>query len=63
MCFSLAIQSELRKWIREARLDGFGKLMAGIDPEDAEKQAIMARIKTQSMAAMANLPKLIAAVS
>ena len=61
--FQWGQEKELRKWIREARLDGFGKLMAGIDPEDAEKQAIMARIKTQSMAAMANLPKLIAAVS
>lgn len=52
---------DLRKWIRDSRLDGFGKLMSGIDPQDAEKQAIMARIKTQSMAALANLPKLIAA--
>lgn len=52
---------DLRKWIRDSRLDGFGKLMSGIDPQDAEKQAIIARIKTQSMAALANLPKLIAA--
>ena len=53
----------LRKWIREARLDGFGKLIAGVDPQDAEKQAIMQRLKTQSMAAMTNLQRLICADS
>ena len=52
---------ELRKWVRDSRLDGFGKLLSGIDPQDVEKLAIMTRLKTQSMAAMANLPKLIAA--
>jgi hypothetical protein len=52
---------ELRKWIRESRLDGFGKLMTGADPQDVEKQTIMARLKEQAGAAMANLPKLIAA--
>jgi NAD(P)-binding Rossmann-like domain len=51
----------LRQWIRDSRLDGFGKLMTGIDPNDVEKQAIMARLKAQSAAAMANLPRLIAA--
>ena len=61
--FQWGQDKELRKWIRESRLDGFGKLMAGIGPEDAEKQAIMARIKTQSMAALANLPRLFAAIS
>ena len=61
--FQWGQDKELRKWIRESRLDGFGKLMAGIGPEDAEKQAIMARIKTQSMAALANLPRLFAAVN
>jgi len=51
----------LRQWIRDSRLDGFGKLMTGIDPADTEKQAILARFKAQAMAAMANLPRLIAA--
>jgi hypothetical protein len=51
----------LRQWIRDSRLDGFGKLMTGIDPNDVEKQAIMARLKEQSAAAMANLDRLIAA--
>ena len=52
---------ELRKWIRESRLDGFGKLMSGIDSQDTEKLAIIARLKEQATAAMANLPKLLAA--
>jgi hypothetical protein len=51
----------LRQWIRTSRLDGFGKLMVGLDPQDAEKQAILARLKEQAMAAMANLQKLAAA--
>jgi len=51
----------LREWIRASRLDGFGKLMANADKQDAGKQAILARLKEQAAAAMANLPKLIAA--
>jgi len=51
----------LRQWIRDSRLDGFGKLMASASRDDAKKQAIIARFKAQAMAAMANIPKLIAA--
>lgn len=50
----------LRNWMREARLDGFGKLMSNIDPSDAEKLTIMGNLRTQAMAAMANMPKLLA---
>lgn len=50
---------ELRLWIRDSRLDGFGKLVAGVDPADAEKQAILAKFETYAMAALANIPKLI----
>ena len=48
----------LRDWIRASRLDGFGKLMASADKLDTEKQAVIARLKEQSAAAMANLPRL-----
>jgi len=54
---------ELRQWIRASRLDGFGKLMASADKQDAEKQAIVARYKEQAVAAMGNLGKLISASS
>ncbi len=61
--FNWGQDRELRKWIRGSRLDGFSKTMAGVDPQDAEKLAIIARLREQAMAAMANLPKLIAASS
>jgi hypothetical protein len=51
----------LRQWIRASRLDGFGKLMVGIDPQDTGKQAILARLKEQAMAASANVQKLMGA--
>ena len=50
----------LRAWMRESRLDGFGKLMLSADKQDLDKQAIIARLREQSAAAMANLPKLMA---
>jgi hypothetical protein len=51
----------LRQWVRESRLDGFGKLMVGIDPADTEKLAIVAKLKEQAGAAMANVQKLLSA--
>jgi hypothetical protein len=51
----------LRSWMRESRLDGFGKLMSNIDPSELEKVAIMGNLRTQATAAMANFPKLMAA--
>ena len=56
-------EKALRQWIRASRLDGFGKLMSGIDPQDTQKQDIMARFREQAVAAMANLPRLIAAAA
>ena len=53
----------LRNWIRESRLDGFGKLMTGINPQDTQKLAVVSHLREQAMAAMANLPRLIAASS
>ena len=50
----------LRSWIRESRLDGFGKLIANADPSDEAKQAILVRLKDGAMAAMANIKQLIA---
>ncbi len=53
----------LRQWIRDSRLDGFGKLMSGIDPQDTHKLATVDRLRKNAVAAMANLPTLIAAAS
>jgi len=53
----------LRTWVRNSRLDGFGKLMTGIDPQDTEKLATIARLREQSIAAMANIQQLVAAAN
>lgn len=50
----------LRQWVRESRLDGFGQLMASAPKDDADKQAVVAAFREQAMAAMANLPRLLA---
>lgn len=49
----------LRQWVRESRLDGFGKLMASAPKEDADKQAVVAAFRERAMAAMANMPRLL----
>jgi NAD(P)-binding Rossmann-like domain len=51
----------LREWMRASRLDGFGKVMASADRNDAEKMAILEKLRSQAMAAMGNMPKLLAA--
>jgi hypothetical protein len=53
----------LRQWIRQCRLDAFGRLMSGVDKADTGKQALLARLKTQAQAAAANLPRLMAAAA
>ena len=58
--FQWGQDKDLRQWIRSTRLDGFGKLMASAGRDDAEKQAVIARLKEQAAAAAANLPWLVA---
>ncbi len=53
----------LRQWIRQCRLDAFGRLLSGVDKADAEKQAALARLKQQGLAAAANLPRLLKAAA
>lgn len=50
---------KLREWIRESRLDGFGKVIAAVDPTDMKKLAILKKFRSFSMPAAANLTKLI----
>jgi hypothetical protein len=52
----------LREWMRASRLDGFGKVMASADRNDLEKMTILEKLRSQAMAAMGNMPKLLAAV-
>jgi hypothetical protein len=50
----------LRTWIRESRLDGFAKVVDAVPRDDAAKQAVLQRLKANAMAAMGNMPKLMA---
>ncbi|MEK8051444.1 NAD(P)-binding protein [Ideonella sp. DXS22W] len=50
----------LREWARRSRLDGFGHLTVGIDPQDGEKLAQLARLRDTTPLAVANLKKLVA---
>jgi NAD(P)-binding Rossmann-like domain len=50
----------LREWMRNSRLDGFGKVMASVDPSDADKMAVLGKLRSQAMAAMGNMPALLA---
>jgi NAD(P)-binding Rossmann-like domain len=50
----------LRDWMRNSRLDGFGKVMASADRSDTEKMATLEKLRNQAVAAMGNMPKLLA---
>lgn len=49
----------LRSWMRDSRLDGFGQLTASVPPTDTDKLALLAALREQAAAAMANAPKLL----
>jgi hypothetical protein len=54
---------KLGKWIRDSRLDGFGKIIAAVKPDDAEKQALLMKFRSNAMGAMANLQRLLLPIS
>ncbi|WP_296692348.1 FAD/NAD(P)-binding protein [Rhodoferax sp.] len=58
--FKWSQDKPLRQWIRESRLDGFGKLIAEVDRADEEKMGILAKYKANAMLAMTNIAKLMA---
>ncbi len=51
---------KVRAWILNSRLDGFGKMIASVKPDETDKIAVMTEFRTQAMAAMGNIPKLMA---
>jgi hypothetical protein len=51
---------DLRVWLRNNRLDGFSKLVASIEKDDVEKQAIMKRMRDNSFPAMQKLQTFLA---
>jgi hypothetical protein len=52
-------EPKLRDWIRESRLDGFGKVIAAVDPTDLAKMLVLKKFRSFAMPAAANLTKLI----
>jgi hypothetical protein len=59
--FAWGQDKKLGAWITACRLDGFGKVIAQLTPEDTDKIAILKRLRASSMAAAGNLSKLIGA--
>ena len=51
----------LGAWIRQSRLDGFGKIAAGVDRSDAARVAMLQELRATGPAAVANLMRLAAA--
>jgi len=49
---------KIRDWMAEARLDGFGKTAAMIDPGDKAKLGLLMQMRDAAMRAAANIPKL-----
>lgn len=51
----------LRKWMHSSRLDAFGTMVSELDKSDADKQATLGRLRANTMAATANMARLMAA--
>jgi hypothetical protein len=49
----------LTAWIRNCRLDGFGKVIAGVAPDDTEKLAVLGELRTWGIKASENLGRLL----
>jgi NAD(P)-binding Rossmann-like domain len=58
--FTWSQDKTLSRWIRSSRLDGFGKVIAAVSPEDTEKIELLNKFRANAMAAMVNLQKLAA---
>lgn len=56
-------EPELSAWIANCRLDGFAQVIRDADRSDPENLAILEKMSTNAMPAVANLQKLIAAQS
>jgi hypothetical protein len=50
----------LRNWMRESRLDGFGKMTSSVDRNDTGKMALLGELRQQAGAAMGNAKRLMA---
>ena len=58
--FAWSQDKTLSRWIRSSRLDGFGKVIAAVKPDDQAKLALLGKFRSTAMAAMVNLQTLAA---
>ena len=58
--FQWSQDQKVNEWITSSRLDGFGKMIFGVAPDDDEKIAVLEQFRANAMAAMGNIPNLIA---
>ncbi len=61
--FAWGQDKKVGAWILNCRLDGFGKVIAQLTPEDTDRIAILKKLRSFSMPAAGNLTKLIAGAS
>jgi hypothetical protein len=57
--FAWGQDKKLAAWITSCRLDGFGKVIAQLSPDDHDRIAILKRLRAAAMPAAANLSNLI----
>lgn len=53
--FTWSQDKELRRWVRENRLDGYGKMVRNVDREDIEKMAILRKMRDHALPALLKL--------
>lgn len=51
-------EPELRRWIRNSRLDGFGKVARAVKPEETDRMAVLMALRDGAWPAAANLQRL-----
>ena len=58
-----ATEPDLRRWIRDSRLDGFGKMVDEVRPDETDKVAVLRRLRDNMRPAVANLERLVGLAS
>ena len=48
-------EPELRRWIRDSRLDGFGKVARAVTPDQTDRMAVLTALRDRAWPAAANL--------
>lgn len=51
-------EPELRRWIRDCRLDGFGKVVRAVTPDQTDRTAVLTALRDHAWPAAANLQRL-----